>query len=355
MIETLSAIPERAFKRQGSIEPVTPPDRDLFEYLRSWLDTPEHAYSSWINHQDLRPSTKTVYVSMFACFCKWMQGQGKRLDQIGSHDIRVFLDTSGQTGRQRQQYLRMLTRVYVRLGQLGHTGPNPAEQAHIEHAGQGKESPTRFLTHDETRAVLVLVKTRLDVLRREKKGPDAWIEYRDLALISAMLGGGLKVSHVLRLTLNCMDMPGERIELSEHHYTHRARLLPFAVAPIKAWLSLQDTLHDGTQEKKRKIFEGKRTADSGFGAKSKSSILSPSSIHRRVERFLSAAGITGDRACAQTLRNTYAALLIEDGASDDNLIDYLGLRASVTAKRLRAALALSRASADEPATAHQPL
>ena len=47
--------------------------------------------------------------------------------------------------------------------------------------------------------------------------------------------------------------------------------------------------------------------------------------------------ITGDRASAQTLRNTYAALLIEGGATDEHLNDFLGLQASVTAKRLREA------------------
>lgn len=65
--------------------------------------------------------------------------------------------------------------------------------------------------------------------------------------------------------------------------------------------------------------------------------MHPSSIHRRTQRFLEETGITGERASAQTLRNTYASLLIEAGATDDELVDFLGLKASISAQRLRKA------------------
>lgn len=60
--------------------------------------------------------------------------------------------------------------------------------------------------------------------------------------------------------------------------------------------------------------------------------LSPSSIFRAVQKTLADAGITGARACGQTLRNTYAANLICLGFTDEELTNNLGLR-----RHLRAA------------------
>jgi hypothetical protein len=84
-----------------------------------------------------------------------------------------------------------------------------------------------------------------------------------------------------------------------------------------------------------------------------------SSIHRRTQRCLEAAGVTGDRACAQTLRNTYAGLLIDAGASDEELVDFMGLKASITSTRLRQAYAQSKARhkavISTPAAAHPDL
>lgn len=341
---------DHAIKRQAPPEPAPLYRSDLFDTLDAWLDTPVLAYTSWINRLQLRDSTKRVYIAMFTRFCQWLDEQGRRLDHLEVSDISRFLDAPNpnvptsrqhaQKGRQRQQYVRQLERVFSHLGALGRGGKNPGSEAGKREIGQGEDKPSRFLTAEESRAVMVHMQTQLGELRRDKKGQDAWMEYRDLALIGVMIGGGLKVRHAMVLTLNCMDMKEERIELSEKGYTHRARILAFARAPIEAWLQVQASLHEGRLTPTQKVFEAGRK--SGFGRNSKIVTLSASSIHRRVQRFLSAAGITGERASAQTLRNTYAGLLIEGGATNDHLVDYLGLKASETAIRLRNAFAVSR-------------
>lgn len=136
-----------------------------------------------------------------------------------------------------------------------------------------------------------------------------------------------------------MRLPGqlrqERVVWSARFCTHRARLLPFAVAALKTWLDVLRDLHAGKLSPSQKIFEADRKT--GFGRTCKKITLSASSIHRRTNALLKLAGITGERASAQTLRNTYAGLLIEGGATDEHLVDYLGLQASVTAHRLRCA------------------
>ena len=136
-----------------------------------------------------------------------------------------------------------------------------------------------------------LIQTRLDELRRDEKGIDEWMEFRDLALIGVMIGGGLKVSHIGALTLSCIDLTEERIDLSKPGFAHRARLLPFAVAALKAWLDVQRDLHAGKLSPTQKIFEADRK--SGFGRTSKTVTLSASSIHRRTNALLKLRGLPG--------------------------------------------------------------
>ena len=239
------------------------------------------------------------------------------------------------SGRQRQQYVRQLEKVFAHLGTLGLGGRNPGTEAGFQRVGKGSDKPTRFLIGEDAEAVIRLIETRLDELRRDEVGLDGWMEYRDLALIGVMIGGGLKVSHIGMLTLSCISISEGCIDLSKPQHAHRARLLPFAKEALKAWLDVLAGLSGGVPPKNPKVFIADRK--SGFGRTSKSVTLSASSVHRRTNALLKQAGITGDRASAQTLRNTYAGLLIDGGNDDESIVDCLGLHAVVTAQRLRAA------------------
>ena len=197
---------EHAIKRQQYHQDSgLPPRRDIFDTVDSWLNSPELAYSSWIAGQSLKDSTKTVYMAMFGRFCQWLIGQGRRLDQIEADDIRKFLDSANpnmpesrrhaQKGRQRQQYVRQLEKVFSHLASLGHTGgKNPGRVAGYEKVGSGSDKPTRFLSREEAQAVIALVQTRLDELRKDEAGIDEWMEYRDLALIGVMIGGDSRLT-----------------------------------------------------------------------------------------------------------------------------------------------------------------
>ena len=219
---------DHATKRQGLQESTgAPPRPDIFDTLDLWLTSPELAYSSWVAGQSLKDSTKQIYIFMFGRFCQWLIAQGKRLDQVEAGDIRKFLDSANpnlpesrkdrtNSGRQRQQYVRQLEKVFSHLGTLGLGGiTNPGRMAGYERVGSGSDKPTRFLIGRDAEAVIRLIQTRLDELRREEKGIDEWMEFRDLALIGVMIGGGLKVSHIGALTLSCIDFTEERIDLSK--------------------------------------------------------------------------------------------------------------------------------------------
>ena len=338
------------------------PALSLLDALPIWLDTPELAYSYWLDSQGYKESSKLVYNAMFKRFCTWLTGDTNRptvrFEHCTEHHIKAFLDSENpalpasrkhrsNTGRQKQQYVRMLERVFVHLGELGLSGPNPGRKAGWERFGAGSDKPTRFLNPAERSAIIGLIETRIAEIRKDQSQQDRWVEVRDLALIGATIGGGMKLQHLKALTLNCIDLTEEVIDASTSAQAHRAVLLPFAVESLRLWIEVLEALTAETRFKKRgagmtleqwrktqTVFIADRRSN-GFGRLTAATGMHPSSIFRRIQSFLLEAGISGERCSAQTLRNTYAALLIEGGATDAELVTCLGLATDLTAQRLR--------------------
>lgn len=334
------------------------PPSSLLDSLSTWLDSPKLAYSFWIDSQGLEDSSKVVYIAMFGRFCQWLESKGLRLDRCDDKDIKDFLDTENPNlpssrqnrqnkSRQKQQYVRMLERVYAHLGSLGMTGINPGRQACLKKIGGGKDQPARFLSEHERQALIALVETRIDEYRKDETRLERWVEIRDLALIGATIGAGMKPQHLQGMTLNCIRLSEGVIDNSRPSHSHRATLMPFAREALALWIEVLAELTDetlsmkgragGTTEqwrKSRTVFIADRSGF-GFGRFATSQRMHPSTIFRRIQAFLNLAGITGNRVGAQTLRNTYVALLIEGGASNSELVTCLGLATEDSAKRLR--------------------
>ena len=161
------------------------------------------------------------------------------------------------------------------------------------------------------------------------------------------------------MTLNCIRLEEGVIDHSLSAHSHRAPLLPFAREALAAWLEVLDDLcaetlarkgrAGGTLEQWRQsqlVFIADRSRG-GFGRFSASRRMHPATIFRRIENFLVSAGVTGARASAQTLRNTYAGMLIESGATNAELVTGLGLTAEISAQRIRSACA-ARIKDDPP-------
>ena len=338
----------------------------LLDTLAVWLNTPVQAYEHWIRQQGLRGSSQRIYLAMFARFCQWLDEQSVPLDRCSSAHLAAFLAAENpnlperrrhpQTGRQRQQYVRLLERVFAHLGTLGWVGSNPGRQAGVEGVGAGSDQPTRFLSAAEREAVIELVLSRLAALGPAPVDLEDWVGYRDLALIAATLGAGLKPGQLSSLSLNCIDLEQSVIDHSVAAHSHRAVLLPFAREALAAWVAMLKRLSEesvsitgragGTPAQWRRsqlVFVADRSGR-GFGRFSLTQRMHVSSIFRRIQSFLEDAGVTGSRASPQTLRNTYAALLIEGGASTMELVTCLGLSTDMTAQRIRASWAAACSS-----------
>jgi len=145
---------------------------------------------------------------------------------------------------------------------------------------------------------------------------------RDAALIALLYGGGIKVGRLKGCGVNCTDgrngliVPGRGLGRDREY---RALLQPFAADILRRWQVMHRALHLPANclipaDPQRKTLQ----------AKAKTAHLSPSSIYRRVNTALAACGVTGKRACPQTLRNSYAADLIDTGVDDAQIVMHMG-------------------------------
>lgn len=309
--------------------------RDVFDSYPVWLHSPDLAFSSWLQRQSLKSSSKTIYIAMFRKFATWMKAHNLGIEGVGPEHLRRFLDGENITKHHRYRYIRLVERAFDHLGTLGFRGTNPGRRAAQNKIGAGENDPSRFLTAAEIEALVRIVKTRTDESRKDQQGKnETWTEMRDAALVAAMLGGGLKVAQAQNVTVNCMDLPEGWIVLRAggRDRPHRAKLQPFAREALAAWIAMRRELELPGDL----LFPAQRRAI-GFKPKKATMRMHATSIYRAALGLMLEAGITGSRSCAQTLRNAYAGQLFDDDAHDDLVTEYLGFFKAVSAQRLRAA------------------
>jgi len=315
-----------------SLLPPTPihPSRDVFDSLEIWLTSPDIAFPSWLNQQPLKKTSKTVYNSMFRKWIAWLKLHGIRINHVDENHLREFLDSEKLTKHHRQRYVRLIEQAFNHMARIGYAGINPGTRAGKRRIGEGENDPMRFLDSAERKMLVALIEKRTEKYREDQN----WIEMRDTALVAAMFGGGLRVSQAQAVTVNCMSIQEQWISLrgERRDRPHRARLLPFANEALIAWLKLRRTL----KLRSDLLFPAQRSAG-GYKPKRATEKMHAASVYRRAERLMTEAGIQGNRVCAQTLRNTYAAMLIEQGINDDLIIEYMGFFKICTAQRLREA------------------
>ena len=317
----------------------------LFDAQSRWLADPRTEFSAWLFSQAKLRSTRTrqIYGWQFAKYLHWLDKKHLLFHQVEKSHVRLFLasiDRENQTKKKhRYRYLRLLERTYANLERIGLMTTNPFQAVLAEQTIHGVNDETRFFTPAEQDLIVQLIHTRLQ--ESENEGPSSWIQVRDAALVASILGGGAKVGEVVRLTVSCIKDGGKWIETfpANGKPGHRAKLFPFAITALADWIQLRASLGVPGNILFPAVKIGRQAED---GAP-----MSPATVFRRVQAFLLAAGVQGaiakhsghgsspSRTCAQTLRNTYAALLFDQGAADDLVKQHLGMELEISVVRLR--------------------
>lgn len=171
-----------------------------------------------------------------------------------------------------------------------------------------------------------------------------WKLPRDLALVGVLLGGGLKLSEALCLTIRCIT--GEAADTVEIPHSPKTRggdryadpgvgtfertvkLEPFAAVAMKRWLAIRNAV-PGMSD------------DNLFPSTLAGKPLDVSNANRRIKPILEACNVTFGREArgsAQTLRNCHAANLFFMGRDDNEILQQMGWVDMLSVQRFRSQL-----------------
>lgn len=319
--------------------------RGLYDNLNAWLASPMAIFPEWLTTHPLEVSSREVKEWMWNKWCRWLEGKGKRLDQVTVNEVAKFFEEEKIAKGHRHRYLRLIEITYIHLNILGLSMVNPGTKAAWENLGKGENDPTTFLTAEEKREVEKVIRTWLleaavavpgkerEEKKRKGRKKQEWVRVRDAAICAVMMGGGAGVWALERLTVSCTNCREGYLSLPRKGGPeYEATLLPFAQQAIDAWLRRRRDLGPGAGDW---MFPADVSARRNPDTITNTGGMSGSSLFRAVRGLLREAGITGSRACGQTLRNTYAGTLIDLGFEVDALATNMGFHEENSALRLR--------------------
>ncbi|MBN3723617.1 tyrosine-type recombinase/integrase [Burkholderia sp. Ac-20379] len=303
-------------------------ERDLFDGSEAdWVAQPDASFDAWLATQDFRRSSADVYRAQWGAFLTWLGERQQTLATVDTQAIAHFVGELPIKKTQRVRYLRLIERVldHVRRNEFGSTNPARfiAQDGEATWRRARDNEPTSFLLPSERAALLAYLFSPLP-----SAGMSQWKERRDRALIAAFLGGGLKTGEARAITISCIRTgePTVRIPSAHPDFERETHLSSFAIALFDAWLA----------ERRRCDIPGELVFPSSLagGPMHKATML------RAVDAIIEAADIATsrvERASPQTLRNTFAAELFENGVEPERVGHWLGFMQPVSANRLHRA------------------
>ncbi|WP_293034214.1 site-specific integrase [Paraburkholderia sp.] len=305
------------------------PPRDLFDQQRAdWQCDPASAFDAWLASQQFRQSSADVYRVQWGCFLEWIAIRHKTILSVDTGTIAEFVAGLDIKRPQRLRYLRLIERVLDHVRQIELASTNPArfiaQDGEAAWRNASDNEPTGFLDAAERAAILTQLFTPLE----EQSAAKRWREHRDRALVAVFLGGGLKTGDAIALTLDAVKS-GQAwltIEADNPVFSHSTRLAPFAVEILGTWL-----------ESRR---EAGLPGQLVFPGSPSGRPMHKATILRAIDAIVEAAGIAEtrtQRASPQTLRNTFAADLFEQGINAEQVGQWLGFMQPISAGRLHRA------------------
>jgi len=267
---------------------------------------------------------------MWGRFVRWLRAEGIDLFNVTAAALQEFLEQKDQTREGedkrvlrgatiRRQYLTLFERVFTHL----HIDPNPATHVCFEVSRNratlvGRNEDKISLTPDQQDAFM---RALPDCAKTDDSSKADWRIRRDRAMLSIMLGAGLKVSEAIGLYTENVDLTeglgGLLINISPASAggtvkEHQTLLRPFAVPVVREWIA----------ERKNLDVPGKLL----FPATSKGTRMDKSTVYLHVKACFERAGIDLKRKGGRTLRNAFAITMLKSGSSVETVTESLGHR-----------------------------
>ena len=262
------------------------------------LDQFLHHLSSERNYSE---NTLKAYATDLGEFLDFLEDRGVSVAGVGTRDVRGYLAKLRASGLGRSTVARRLAAIrsfYRYLHQYGEISKNPLLGLRTP---RREQKLPRFLTVDDV--------TRL------MDAPDAssWPGVRDSAILETLYGAGLRVSELVGLDDQDLDLQQELLHVRGKGT--KERLAPVggcAVRALKTYLAARD----------RRDFPD-RDAHAVFLNSRKGGRLTARSVRRIMQKYLNEAGLDG-RLSPHSLRHSFATHMLNNGADLRTVQELLG-------------------------------
>lgn len=308
---------------------VTGQSRDIFDRARAdWLADPHGTFDAWLASQAFKASSADVYRAQWGLFLEWLIAKRTDLQTVERAAIEQFVAQLDIRKPQRVRYLRLIERVLDHVRDIENASTNPARFIAQDGESPWREAPenepTGFLAQGERTALIAYLRSPVGNMTAGLR----WREHRDRALTGAFLGAGIKTGEAAALTLSdyAWNEPWLVVDAHNPLIRRESRLAPFAVSLLDNWIS----------ERKTAALGGPLL----FPSTPSGRPMHKATMLRAIDSVIEAAGIAHSRsarASPQTLRNTYAADLFENGTAPERVGQWLGFQQMISAHRLHRA------------------
>lgn len=302
---------------------------DLFnQSAADWVADPRKTFDAWLSARHFRGSSADVYRAQWHHFLDWLAERDRTLLNTEPALIEAFVSTLDVKREQRARYLRIMERVFDDMFKEAPTAGNPARPVSraidASWTDAHANAPTGFLSETERAQIWRELERSVDVHGQEI----SWRDLRDRAMATVMLGAGLKLSEAEALKERhiLIDERVLLVEAQDVRYSRRVPLSSVGFDIIERWLDAR--------------VEAEVAGDLAFPAGRGGRPMHKATALRAIDDLVAQAGLMNARTARispQTLRNAYAATLIEAGESDELLAERLGFAQLLSSKRLRAA------------------
>lgn len=259
------------------------------------------AYENYLSKvKQASANTVSSYLRDIRQFSQWLSAQEDisvvDATQLNISDYLLHLEDEGRSSSTISRNLASLKNFYSYLITAGFLEKTPVMDIHVE---RGEKKLPRILTGHEIELLLA------QPVCVEPKG------FRDKAMLEVMYATGIRVSELIDLNIDDVNLEQETIKCSGHKKSRSVPLYPEALRALKNYMhDYRDLLVSSPAEKALFVnINGTRMSRQGFWK-----ILKHYQVTARIDTEIT----------PHTLRHSFAVHLLENGADLGSLQQLMG-------------------------------
>jgi len=255
------------------------------------------------------PRTIEAYKYDLNKFVGFLEATNKtRIKSVSRDDVRKFISQCAKTNGA-VTYARKLSSIksfFKYLKRDGVLSDNPA--ADIETPKLPQKEPS-YLTQEEYQKLLLTVRYTAD----------PYYLARDSAIVITFLGTGVRLSELVGLTLNSVNLQPSQESIRVQGKGNKERIIPLNEEVITAL---------------RKYIQGRPEVETNHLFVSRlGNGLCAGSVYHLIKRYLKETGIKKEKIGVHTLRHTFGASLLNSGANLVVIQELLGHKKLETTRK----------------------